>query len=603
MKLGTTFTAITVAAILLVSPASPLIAPAQAASSATITSQVAGSTPFIEFVTVGGVDFSKFTSASFSIAPKPGASAKASSAKYSKSYLQSRGYINTVAKTVTIPVTGLYQGYTNTVTLKISEGFTTTTLTDSIVAAAWADPRYLTPTFNMSRNNAVALDYSYMMLKNWDGNNAPVIVDVDGAVRWVGNATEFPPAQASDFQDNGILYGSGTSLVRLELDGTYQLVKNYATSDDVLRIGHHNYQAGKTGTLIEVDRNTDTESTILEVNKAGAVINTFDFAQIISDAMTAGGDDPSTFVIDSPTADWFHNNSSTYWRSRDELVVSSRENFVIGIDYTTKAIKWILGDPTKYWHSFASLRAFELTLPEGTLPPIGQHAVSITSQGELMLFDNGTPSFNQPSGAPVGANRGYSAPRRYTIDETNKTATMTWSFENGQSIFSPICSSIYQDGSSYLIDYASVGWGQSIRLMGLGANDQVAFDFSFAGNWAFGWNAQPVHLENMSFFGPNTLAAALPSTSVGFATKSSALSSTQKARLRSVVRSIPAGAKVIRIEVNGSGTKVLAKARAKRVADYLKSYGVRAKWVLKNSASGTGSKTDRAVLKVAFDAN
>jgi Arylsulfotransferase (ASST). len=29
------------------------------------------------------------------------------------------------------------------------------------------------------------------------------------------------------------------------------------------------------------------------------------------------------------------------------VIVSSRENFVIAIDYETGAIKWILGDPTK----------------------------------------------------------------------------------------------------------------------------------------------------------------------------------------------------------------------------------------------------------------
>jgi hypothetical protein len=33
--------------------------------------------------------------------------------------------------------------------------------------------------------------------------------------------------------------------------------------------------------------------------------------------------------------DWFHNNANTYWAEFNELVVSARETFVIGIDYDT----------------------------------------------------------------------------------------------------------------------------------------------------------------------------------------------------------------------------------------------------------------------------
>ena len=50
-----------------------------------------------------------------------------------------------------------------------------------------------------------------------------------------------------------------------------------------------------------------------------------------------------------------------YNRADDSLIVSSRENFVICLDYETQAIKWILGDPTKKWYQFPSLRTFALT--------------------------------------------------------------------------------------------------------------------------------------------------------------------------------------------------------------------------------------------------
>ena len=111
-------------------------------------------------------------------------------------------------------------------------------------------------------------------------------------------------------------------------------------------------------------------------------------AEIISAAMIAGGDDPAEFVYPSPT-DWFHNNSCTYDRATDTLLVSSRENFVIGIDYETSTIKWILGDPTKKWYEFPSLQAFALALAPDSLPPIGQHSLSITYDQHLLLLDNG----------------------------------------------------------------------------------------------------------------------------------------------------------------------------------------------------------------------
>ncbi len=125
-------------------------------------------------------------------------------------------------------------------------------------------------------------------------------------------------------------------------------------------------------------------------------MKTWNLADIISAAMTAGGDDPSEFVVPlapDPT-DWFHNNGIAYNRADDSLVVSSRENFLICLDYETLAIKWILGDPTKKWYQFPSLAQFALTSPPGSLPPIGQHAPSITFDQDLLVFDNGFGSLS-----------------------------------------------------------------------------------------------------------------------------------------------------------------------------------------------------------------
>jgi hypothetical protein len=116
--------------------------------------------------------------------------------------------------------------------------------------------------------------------------------------------------------------------------------------------------------------------------------------------------------------------------------------FVIGLDYDSGAIKWILGDPTKAWYQYPSLRKYALTLIGDTHPPIGQHALSIASDRDLLLFDDGRASLNQ---SPIGEERTYSAPRKYRINARKMTAEETWTYLASPSIYSAYCSSVYED--------------------------------------------------------------------------------------------------------------------------------------------------------------
>src|SRR3977135_975797 len=176
-----------------------------------------------------------------------------------------------------------------------------------------------------------------MMGKMSWGSMSPLILDTDGAARWIG-PTNFGTL-SSIFFANGIYIGDHSSgqLYRIEFDGSFGLVHDYGN------IGvtgfHHNMDPGKQGMLLEVDTTTRIESVILEVDSSGNLLKTWNFADIISQAMIAGGDDPAEFVGNS-TQDWFHNNAATYRKSDDSLIVSSRESFVICIDYQTTAIKW-----------------------------------------------------------------------------------------------------------------------------------------------------------------------------------------------------------------------------------------------------------------------
>ena len=469
--------------------------PAQAAFTMSVAGVHAGATPFIAMVTLKNVDFKKATAARFSVEPKPGTVSATINGAYSLSYLAAHDYVDVAHKTVTVPVYGLYAGFANTLHLKLTgPKFAQPADTTFTTAAWWANggPQYSDRQTIVARNANIKLGYSFFMLKAWSAGAHPVVLDTDGNVRWVGTAGN--GQQGSTFVGNNFFLGDGSKLQRIGLDGSV------TTLNDMSNIGyntyHHQIDPGRDGLLLELNKANNQEADIVEVNLQGRVLRNWDFAQIIGDTMRAGGDDPSALVRANSNTDWFHNNAATYWPAKNQLVVSSRENFVIGIDYDTKQIKWILGDPTKAWHQYPSLAALALTVPNGGHYPIGQHAVSFNSTGQLMLFDNGMASNAQ---TPAGDSRQVSQPRRYLLNLTARTATETWAFAHSPAIYSPICSSIYQSGNSYLIDYASENWG-NVRLVGIDGNNNIAFEYLLAGaNWDRGWNALPIHIENLSY--------------------------------------------------------------------------------------------------------
>src|SRR5207249_3847820 len=129
---------------------------------------------------------------------------------------------------------------------------------------------------------------------------------------------------------NAVYFGHGHHLSRIDLDGTVTLLGDYS-SLGVINF-HHNIDRGKVGIILDMDTTTYFESTLMEVNASGTILKTWNMANIISAAMIAGGDDPSHFVFPTPT-DWFHLNGATYNRADDSLIVSSRENFLICLDY------------------------------------------------------------------------------------------------------------------------------------------------------------------------------------------------------------------------------------------------------------------------------
>ena len=461
-----------------------------------------GVTPFISFVRISGQSVSYVSSLTFTISPMPNSVSQPVNVTWSRAALSGSGYLKGNVL-INLPVFGLYAGYQNQVSFQLAfvDG-SVQQLQYQISTEPYTDPTgvYLNPTIVKARAPGSNLGFNFFILKSLLGS--PVIVDTDGQVRWVVPAGG---TAASYFANGQFVTGSGTSasVTLLQLDGTQSALPTHLPQP-VLFSFTHNIDPGPSGLLAEfngIDVLGDSIGDIVaEISPFSSQppIQTFDMAVILTAYMQNNGDNPSAFV--RPGADWFHVNASTYDPSDNTVIISSRENFLIKVNYSTHDIVWILGDPTKYWYTFPSLRAKALTLDAGGDYPIGQHAVSITSEGYVMVFNDGLGSLNQPPGEPAGLSRTYSEVSAYSVNAATMTAQNVWNFNYGQSIYSPVCGSSYEaPGNTYLVDYATADNGAEARLVGLDANQNVVFDFQYASPSTCGaaWNAIPVPMENL----------------------------------------------------------------------------------------------------------
>jgi hypothetical protein len=451
-----------------------------ASADVNIVGQAAGVSPFISKLTMSLEQYDSVKTISYVITPKPGTFSKPVSVTYDKTWLDRNKVYDSASRRIMVPIFGLYANYRNDVNL-------TTTFSDGsanaqripIQTAAYADAQsmYGSPTIRTARSGAAVPGFDFIQIHN--GTSTPLVIDTDGNIRWT--ATGLANSNSSLFTGDGFFVGNSTTpdLYRLELNGT--MVKSALSSKTATNF-HHDLARGKVGMLAELDAEADgvkkVESVLAELSPTGEVLKEWDMAIIFRDFMRAGGDDPDGLVRDG--ADWFHMNSAIYNAADDSLIVSSRENFVVKLDYATGQIKWLFGDTTKNWYvNFPSLRSVALKLTSGN-PPIGQHALSILPDGGLLLFNNGTASLNNLPGVPNGATLPYSAPVKYAIDEQARTAAAVWTFEHDPSVVSDICSSVFQAGAdSYLVTYSVAEARTKARLMGIDTSGKVAFDFEY----------------------------------------------------------------------------------------------------------------------------
>jgi hypothetical protein len=481
-------------------PAPPPVTLA-AGAAVSVAGQAPGPTPFISKLTLSLKHYEGLVAAAYTIAPKPGTYSKPVSVTYARAWLDRHGAYDSIAQQLSITVFGLYANTTNTVVLSLrySDGSSWTEPV-TIQSAAYAGPAsvYAAPTVLTPRAAGSSPGVDFMLVKNELAT--PVVLDTDGNLRWVGAGVV--PSTAAVLAGDSFYVGSETTptLTRIALDGTVSSLQLAAAG---VTNFHHDLVAGKTGLLAELDASDNgvprTGSLLAEITPQGTVLKSWDLVAIFRSTMLARGDDPSNFVRDGK--DWFHMNSAIYDPADDTLLVSSRENFVVKLDYETGAIKWLFGDPGKHWYAdYPSLRALALTLTAG-MAPIGQHSLSITPNGNLLLFNNGFASINQPPGTAPGASRTSSAPSEYAIDPVARTAQQVWTYAPDPPIYSDICSSVQQTApGTHLVAYAAANNRATAKIRAIDAAGKVVFDLEYPTYLCKTlFIAEPIRFEGLSF--------------------------------------------------------------------------------------------------------
>ena len=178
-----------------------------------------GPTPFISFVQLNVLDLTNVRNAQFLIAPKTGSETRPINVKYSRQYLQRRGYLNRDLSQLTVPVFGLYAGRSNKVTITVAFRDGTSKVTQvTIPTAAFDGGTYSNPTVVQPRLPGTTLTYDFILLKSYAEPTTPIIIDTDAEIRWIGTANI--ATQNVALFENAFYLGAGSSLYRTEFDGT-----------------------------------------------------------------------------------------------------------------------------------------------------------------------------------------------------------------------------------------------------------------------------------------------------------------------------------------------------------------------------------------------
>ncbi len=452
----------------------------------------------------------RLESISFRVASKPGHASADVQVSFARSYLARRGLLDAATNSVTFPVFALYANHANEVEIAAEFTDSGSLVNDYLVQA---------PPFEHTGRDVgeiivhrLTQDPGINFIAVESLGPSVVLFDIDGERRWISPSLG-EIVRTHIFQEDHWVIASATDngLYQVFWDGS---VEAHTISDPRYVNSHHNLDPGKVALLNnsgfvdgEIHR---PESVVIEMESDGTVLKAWHFDDILAEFIVSRGEDPSALIMND--FDWFHVNSAAYDAGDDALIVSSRENFVIKIDYDTGEIAWLLGNPDKLWYTQYPNSLQTLALAIEGRPPIGQHDLQLSPDGKrIALFNNGFGNLNLPY---IGDNQTESTVSIFEIDEAQGTASEVWRYDHSPPIWSALCSgSQWLPDGSFLASYSQIRrdvvdgreLDQHSRLVHVSPDGEVLFEASvlkreiddFACNTVYKSRAIPLESLNL----------------------------------------------------------------------------------------------------------
>lgn len=366
-----------------------------------------------------------------------------------------------------VPVTGLYADYNNTIEILLTNdrGDSIAKSVINIQTGALPVNMPLSVTVDAAQYHNMEPGLNLISYFNISGNtDIPYMMDNYGDIRWLLDYTTNPDLNALSYDDgiarlrNGNFYfGNITTNKIYEVDILGRIINRWGLSGYIF---HHEVQELPDGDfLLSVTHPASThtngspsvEDYVIEIDrKTGSIVNTWDMKESLDENRNA---------LTENHRDWMHINAVFFDSTDHTIIVSGRTQGVVKLSYDNK-IKWILG-PHKGWgknRRGEDLNKFLLTPLDAkdvqitdTLVTKGytnhpdfewnwyQHSPIRIPNGNLMLFDNGTIRNYNVTGSNV-----YSRAVEYEIDPVKMTVRQIWEYgkERGLETFSRIVSSV-----------------------------------------------------------------------------------------------------------------------------------------------------------------
>jgi len=235
------------------------------------------------------------------------------------------------------------------------------------------------------------------------------------------------------------------------------------------------------------------EDTMIQIDRqSGKVKKVIDLKRVLF--KSAYTDYDATSRADSKL-DWFHQNSMAYDQKHNLLLVSGRnQSMILGLNYKTGKLKWILGADQKVP---AAYQKYLIKPAKGTKFQYngGQHAINILGMSDdgnvlnLEYYDNNVAVTR----GDLKTSKKYSLGTEVSLNQKAKTVKTLWSYgkSRGKANFTNIVGSSYNVGQgNTLIGFGYADSGKRSEFVEVNRQtNQVVFDVNrtnfAAGDWSY----------------------------------------------------------------------------------------------------------------------